>query len=60
MNEGPQPVASDGSYSDYTSDSDHEEDTSLPEIPRERDVFAKKRMIELLCKLQELIERNVT
>jgi len=59
-NEGPQSDASDGSYSDYTSDSDHEEGLRLPPIQRERDTNAKQKMIELLRKLRDLIEHNVT
>ena len=59
-NEEPQSDASDGQVSDYSSDSDHEEDTRLPPIPRERDANAKATMIGLLHRLQELIEQNVT
>jgi hypothetical protein len=59
-NEGPQSDASDGQYSDYSSSSDHEEDTRLPTIPRKRDDNAKEKMIELLRRLEDLIEHNVT
>ena len=57
--EEPQQYDSDGSAHDHTSE-EQEEYTRLPPIPRKRDVFAKKRMIELLHKLEDLIEHNVT
>jgi hypothetical protein len=59
IDEEPQSDASDGSAHDSSSE-EQEEYTRLPPIPRKRDAFAKKRMIELLHKLEDLIEHNVT
>jgi hypothetical protein len=59
--EEPQSDASDGSVYNYTSDPEHEgEYTHFPEIPRQRDAHAKTRISDLLHKLEDLIERNVT
>jgi hypothetical protein len=58
-NERPQSDASDGSVHDYSSE-EEEEYTRLPPITRERDANAKATMIELLHKLEDLIEHNVT
>lgn len=59
-NEEPQSDASDGSAHDYTSEEEEEKYTRLPPIPRKRDANAKATMIELLRKLEDLIEHNVT
>jgi hypothetical protein len=50
-NEGPQSDASDGSAHDYSSEEEEEEYTRLP---------PKEQMIELLRRLEDLIEHNVT
>ena len=54
-----QSEASDGSVHDYSSE-EEEEYTRLPPITRERDANAKATMIELLHRLKDLIEHNVT
>jgi hypothetical protein len=57
--EEPQQYASDGSVHDYSSE-EEEEYTRFPPITRERDANAKATMIELLHRLKDLIEHNVT
>ncbi len=59
-NEGPQSDASDGSAHDYSSEEEEEQYTRLPPIPRKRNENAKEQMIELLRRLKDLIEHNVT
>jgi hypothetical protein len=59
-NEEPQSDASEGSTHDYTSEEEEEKYTRLPPITRERDANAKATMIELLHRLKDLIEHNVT